>query len=175
MRAMLFFVALALAVSTANAEPVSLLDGKLQFDSTDAFVADKKPASEKQAIAHFEARDSNAWGMVLRGTHGLQPSDLPGYLTKKVAEFTKGLAWLPKLNWLKKEVVTIGGRQWVDLRYIAPRANAKNPRDGLLYTRFLTTSYKGQLLEITFTSNTDENPLVKDKIDRTMDSIRLEE
>jgi hypothetical protein len=175
MRAILFFIALALAAGAAHAEPVTLLDGKLKFDSTDAFVPDKEPTSEKQAIAHFEARDSDAWGMVLRGTHGLQPGDLPGYMKKKVAEFTKGLAWLPKLAWLKKEIVTIAGRPWVDLRYIAPRANPKNPRDGLLYTRFLATSYKGQLLELTFTSNTDENPVVKDKIDQAMDSVRLEE
>ena len=175
MRVTFSLIALVIALSGVNAEPVTLLDGKLKFDSTDTFVPDKEPTSEKQAIAHFEARNSDAWGMVLRGTHGLQPGDLPGYMKKKVAEFTKGLAWLPKLNWLKKELVTIGGRQWVDLRYIAPRAKAKNPRDGLLYTRFLATSYKGQLLEITFTSNTDENPVLKDKIDQAMDSVRLEE
>jgi hypothetical protein len=174
MRATLF-LALVVAVGAVKAEPAILLDGKLKFDSTDVFVPDKEPTSEKQAIAHFEARDSDAWGMVLRGTHGLQPGDLPGYMKKKVVEFTKGLAWLPKLNWLKKEIVTIGGQQWVDLRYIAPRAHAKNPRDGLLYTRLLATSYKGQLLEITFTSNTDENPALKDKIDQVMDSVRLEE
>jgi hypothetical protein len=91
-----------------------------------------------------------------------------------VAEYTKGLSWLPKLNWLKKEVVTIDGRKWADMRYIAPRKNAKDPRDGLMYTRILGTSYDGQLLEIIFTSNTDENPALKDKIDKVLESVRLE-
>jgi hypothetical protein len=65
------------------------------------------------------------------------------------------------------------GRKWADMRYIAPRDNSKNPRDGLLHTRILATSYEGQLLEILFTSNTDENPALKDKIDQVLDSVRL--
>jgi hypothetical protein len=81
---------------------------------------------------------------------------------------------LPKLKWLKKEIVTINGRQWADMRYIAPRAKPENDRDGLLYTRILATSYDGQLLEILFTSNTDENPALKDQIDKVLQSVQLE-
>ena len=44
-----------------------------------------------------------------------------------------------------------------------------------VYTRFLTTSYKGQLLEITFTSNLNTNPELKKEIDHIMDSVHLEE
>ena len=44
-----------------------------------------------------------------------------------------------------------------------------------MYTRILATSYGGQLLEILFTSNTDENPALKDKIDKVMESVKLEE
>jgi hypothetical protein len=69
--------------------------------------------------------------------------------------------------------VTIDGRKWADMIYIAPRKNAKNARDGLMYTRIFGTSYKGQLLEFIFTSNTDENPALKDKIDKVIESVRL--
>ena len=44
-----------------------------------------------------------------------------------------------------------------------------------VYTRFLTTSYKGQLLEISFTSNLNTDPKLKQEIDRIMDSVHLEE
>jgi hypothetical protein len=44
-----------------------------------------------------------------------------------------------------------------------------------VYMRFLTTSYKGQLLEITFTSNLNTNPELKKEIDHIMDSVHLEE
>jgi hypothetical protein len=76
---------------------------------------------------------------------------------------------------VEKGIATINGRKWADLRFIAPRENAKDARDGLLYTRILATSYGGQLLEIMFTSNTDPNPALKDKIDKVIESVRLEE
>lgn len=96
-------------------------------------------------------------------------------MEKKVAEYSEGLSWLPRLDWLKKEIVTINGRKWADLRYIAPRKDAKDARDGLMYTRILATSYRGQLLEILFTSNTDPSPTLKDKIDKVIESVILEE
>jgi len=166
-------VAVLAGVSSAFAQPITLLDGKLKLDTTDTFVLKKEATSSKQSIADFAGRDSDGWGAVTRGTHGLQPDGLVTYMKNKVAEYTKGLSWLPKLNWLKKEVVTIEGRKWADMRYIAPRANPKSVRDGLLYTRILATSYNGQLLEIMFTSNTDENPAFKDKIDAVFESVRL--
>jgi hypothetical protein len=43
------------------------------------------------------------------------------------------------------------------------------------FTRFLTTSYKGQLLEITFTSNLNTRPELKKEIDRIMESVRPKE
>jgi hypothetical protein len=155
-------------------EPVTLLKGKLLLKIPNDFVTDEKPFT-KQSIASFKGRKTDGWGSVLRGTHGLQPNGLGNYMTRKVAEYTKGLSWLPRLVWLKREIVTIDGRKWADLRYIAPRENPTDPRDGLLYTRFLATSYEGQLLEITFTSNTDEDPALKDKIDRIFESMRLKE
>jgi hypothetical protein len=166
-------LALVVSLSGLNAGTVTLLGGKLTLDTTDAFVSGKNPKQEKQSIAYFTAPESDAWGIIMRGTHGLPPDGLAAYLKNKVAEYTKGMSWLPKLNWLKKEIVPIDGRKWADIRYIAPRANPKNPRDGLLYTRILATSYEGQLLEILFTSNTDENPVLKDKIDQVLDSVKL--
>jgi len=56
----------------------------------------------------------------------------------------------------------------IALQFIATRENAKGARDDLLYTRILATSYGGQLLEIMFTSNTDPNPALKDKIDKVI-------
>lgn len=170
----ILIAAVLAAVSSILAQPVTLLDGKLKLDTTDAFALKKEATSSKQSIADFDGGESDAWGAITRGTHGLQPEGLETYMKNKVAEYTKGLSWLPKLNWLKKEIVTIDGRKWADLRYIAPRKNAKNPRDGLMYTRILGTSYDGQLLEIIFTSNTDEDPALKDKIDKVIESVRLE-
>jgi hypothetical protein len=171
----LFILVLLTASSSVQAGPVTLLDGKLKLDTTDAFVQGKKAKASKQLIADFKGRESDAWGIITRGTHGLQPEGLARYMEGKVAEYTKGLSWLPRLDWLKKEIVTINGRKWADLRYIAPRKDAKDARDGLMYTRILATSYRGQLLEILFTSNTDENPVVKDKIDQVIESVGLEE
>jgi hypothetical protein len=175
MRLASFVVATLTAISSIQAAPVSLLDGKLKLDPTDAFVREKEAKVSKQSIADFKGRRSDAWGTITRGTHGLQPEELTNYLKKKVAEYTEGLSWLPRLDWLKKEIVTINGRKWADLRYIAPRKDAKDARDGLMYTRVLATSYRGQLLEIMFTSNTDPSPALKDKIDRVIESVILEE
>jgi len=155
-------------------DTVSLLDGKLKIEIADGFAPDKDRSS-KQSIADYKARIGDAWGSVLRGTHGLQPDGLNGYLTRKVADYSKGLSWLPHLNWLKKEIVTINGRPWADLRFIGQREGAKDPRDGLMYTRIFSTSYGGQLLEIMFTSNTDPDPATKAKIDRIIESVKLAE
>ena len=171
----IFALVISAAINVVHAEPVTLLEGKLKLDTTEAFVPEKKAKPAKQSIADFEGRDdSDAWGIISRGTHGLKPAGLSKYMEKKVAEYTEGLSWLPRLNWLKKEIVTVNGREWADMRFIAPRTNAKDPRDGLMYTRILATSYGGQLLEIMFTSNTDETPAVKDQIDKVMESVRLE-
>ena len=51
----------------------------------------------------------------------------------------------------------------------------KDYRNTPVYTRFLTTSYKGQLLEITFTSNLNTAPELKQEIDRIMGSVHLDE
>jgi hypothetical protein len=40
-----------------------------------------------------------------------------------------------------------------------------------VYARFLTTSYKGQLLAITFTTNLNTNAELKQEIDLIMDSV----
>ena len=165
-----------IAVSIGRAETLTFLDGKLKLDTGDSFTQEKDAKEAKKSeLAHFGARgESDGWGAITRGTHGLKPEGLSAYMQKKVAEYTKGLSWLPNLKWLKKEIVTINGRQWADMRYIAPKAKARNERDGLLYTRILATSFEGQLLEILFTSNTDENPALKDQIDKVFESIQVE-
>jgi hypothetical protein len=170
-----FIVALFTAIGPVHAGSVSLLDGKLKLDTTDAFVWEREAKGSKQSIADFKGSGTDGWGTITRGTHGVQPEGLTSFMEKKVEKFTKGLSWLPRFDWLKKEIVTINGRKWVDLRYIAPRQNAKDARDGLMYTRMLATSYAGQLLEIMFTSNTDPSPALKDKIDRVFESVRLDE
>jgi len=175
MRLAFFIGAFLVAINSIKAGPVSLLEGKLKLDTTDLFIREKEAKTSKESIADFKGRKSDAWGTITRGTHGLQPEGLTTYMEKKVAEYTKGLSWLPRLDWLKKEIVTINGRKWADLRYIAPRKDAENTRDGLMYTRILATSYHGQLLEISFTSNTDESSALKDRIDNVIESVRLED
>ena len=170
-----FFATFWCGAPTAHAgEVIHLLDGKLTFDLGEGFVPDKeKKKPDKQSIADFKARKGDAWGGVMRGTHGLQPDGLNNYITRKVADYTKGLSWLPHLVWLKKEIVTIDGRPWADLRYIGQRENAKDPLDGLLYTRIFATSYGGQLLEFTLTSNTDPERATKVQIDGIIESVKL--
>ena len=51
----------------------------------------------------------------------------------------------------------------------------KNYSPNPVYTQDLTTSYKGQLLEIPFGSNLNTDPALKTEIDRIMDSVYLEE
>jgi hypothetical protein len=175
-RILVFSLVAILSAEKVRAEgEVRLLDGKLSLDLAGTFVAEKKPGSSKQSIADYKARNSDGWGAVTRGTHGLEPDGLANYMANKVASYTKGLSWLPRLVWLKKEIVTIDGRPWADICFIAPRENAKEARDGLMYTRIRGTSYQGQLLEIIFTSNTDPKAELKEKIDKVVESIKLTE
>jgi hypothetical protein len=157
--------------------PVSLLDGKLKIDIPADFARESVPSKDVKTVAKFVRKDG-AWGEVLRGTHGLTPDKLDGYLQMRVAEYSKGFDWLPKdahLQWLKKEIVTIDGRKWADWRYVPMLNNQTSYAHSPAYTRFLTTSYKGQLLEITFTTNLTTEPELKEEIDRIMESVHLEE
>jgi tetratricopeptide (TPR) repeat protein len=165
----------------ADGEPsgttVSLLDGKLKLDIPPDFSRDADNPKEPKTVARFSGPDG-AWGEVLRGSHGLTPDKLEGYLKTRVAEYSKGFKWLPKdshLQWLKKEIVTIDGRKWADWRFVPMLKGKKDYSHNPAYTRFLTTSYKGQLLEINFTSNLNTNPEVKQEIDGIMNSVYLEE
>ncbi len=156
---------------------VSLLDGKLKLDLPSDFSRDADDPKDPKTLAKFSGPDA-AWGIVLRGTHGLTPDKLDGYLKMRVAEYSKGFKWLPKdshLQWLKKDIVTIDGRKWADWRYVPMLKGKKDYSHNPVYTRFLTTSYKGQLLEISFTSNLNTNPGLKDEINRIMDSVHLDE
>ena len=74
------------------------------------------------------------------------------------------------------QMVTIDGRKWVDWRF-APMLKGKkdyshNPVYTPLPNDFLQRS---ELLEITFTSNVNTAPELKQKIDHIMDSVHLEE
>jgi tetratricopeptide (TPR) repeat protein len=156
---------------------VSLLDGKLKLDVPLDFSRDADDPKNPKTLAKFSGPEG-AWGEVLRGTHGLTPDKLDGYLKMRVTEYSKGFNWLPKdshLQWLKKDIVTIDGRKWADWRYVPMLKGTKDYSHSPVYTRFLTTSYKGQLLEITFTSNLNTAPELKQEIDRIMDSVHLEE
>ncbi len=166
---------------TANGEAtgttVSLLDGKLKLDIPSDFSRDANDPKNPKTLAKFSGPEG-AWGEVLRGTHGLMPDKLEGYLKMRVGEYSKGFNWLPKdshLQWLKKDIVTIDGRKWADWRYVPMLKGTKDYSHSPVYTRFLTTSYKDQLLEITFTSNLNTNPELKKEIDHIMDSVHLEE
>ncbi len=162
---------------SSGATTVNLLNGKLKLDIPSDFSRDPDDPKEPKTVARFSGPDG-AWGEVLRGTHGLTPDKLEGYLKMRVAEYSKGFKWLPKdshLEWLKKEIVTIDGRKWADWRYVPMRKGIKDYSHNPVYTRFLTTSYKGQLLEITFTSNLNTNPELKKEIDHIMNSVHLEE
>jgi tetratricopeptide (TPR) repeat protein len=156
---------------------VSLLEGKLKLNIPSDFSRDADDPKNPKTLAKFSGPDG-AWGEVLRGTHGLTPEKLEGYLKMRVAEYSKGFNWLPKdshLQWLKKDIVTIDGRKWADWRYVPMLKGTKDYSHSPVYTRFLTTSYKGQLLEITFTSNLNTSPELKREIDRIMNSVHLEE
>ena len=161
----------------ATGTALSLLDGKLKLDIPSDFSRDAIDPKNPKTVAKFSGPDG-AWGEVLRGTHGLTPDKLDGYLKMRVAEYSKGFNWLPKdshLQWLKKDIVTIDGRKWADWRYVPVLKGTKDYSHSPVYTRFLTTSYKGQLLEVTFTSNLNAAPELKQEIDRIMSSVHLED
>ena len=169
--------------SASNAEagnkavPVSLLDGKLKIDVPSDFSREPNNPADPKTVAKFSRKDG-AWGEVLRGTHGLTPEGLNQYLAKRVSEYSKGFDWLPKgyhLQWLRKEIVTMDGRKWADWRYVPIANGSTDYQNNPVYTRFLTTSYQGQLLEITFTTNLTTDPGLKEEIDRIMESVHLEE
>ncbi len=162
---------------SSGATTGSLLDGKLKLDIPSDFSRDPDDPKEPKTVAKFSGPDG-AWGTVLRGTHGLTPDKLEGYLKMRVAEYNKGFKWLPKdshLQWLKKEIVTIDGRKWVDWSFVPVLKGKKDYSHNPVYTRNLTTSYKGQLLELSFTSNLNTDPKIKEEIDHIMNSVHLEE
>ena len=156
---------------------VSLLEGKLKLDLPPDFSRDADDPKDPKTLAKF-AGPETAWGAVLRGTHNLMPDKLEDYLKMRVAEYSKGFKWLPKdshLQWLKKEIVTIDGRKWADWSFVPMLKGKKDYSHSPVYTRNLTTSYKGQLLEINFTSNLNTDPKVKKEIDHIVNSVHLEE
>src|SRR5262245_42300900 len=67
--------------SAAAANQVSLLDGKLTINIPPDFSRDPDDPKKPKTIAAFSGPDG-AWGTVLRGTHGLTPDQLDGYLKK---------------------------------------------------------------------------------------------
>ncbi len=75
----------------------------------------------------------------------------------------------------EKKIVTIDGRKWADWSFVPMLKGKKDYSHNPVYTRNLTTSYKGQLLEVTFTSNLNTSPELKAEIDHIMDSVHLEE
>ena len=163
--------------SAAAGNKVSLLDGKLTLDIPADFSRDPDDPKKPKTLAAFSGPDG-AWGTVLRGTHGLTPDEVDGYLKTRVTEYTKGFKWMPKdshLQWLKKDIVTIDGRKWADWSFVPVSKNKTDYSHNPVYTRNLTTSYKGQLLEINFTSNMNTDPKLKQKIDQIIDSVHLEE
>ena len=167
------------APADKSAGGVSLLDGKLKIGVPDDWTRAPEDPKDQKTLAKFSHKaEGGAWGEVLRGNHGLTPEQLDGYLKMRVAEYSKGFSWLPKnshLQWLKKDIVTIDGRKWADWRFVPLLKGKKDYLNNPVYSRFLTTSYKGQLLEITFTSNLNTDPKLKAEIDHIMDSVHLEE
>ena len=128
-------------------------------------------------VAKFSGPDG-AWGGVLRGTHGLTSDKREEYLKTRVAEYSKSFNWLPKdsqLRSLKKDIVTIDGRKWGDWSFVPVMTGRKDYSHNAVHTRNLTTSYKGQLLELNFSSNLNTDPKLKHKIDGIIDSVHVEE
>jgi hypothetical protein len=119
------------------------------------------------SVPHIQRRSPNsrvpdgAWGKSCAETHGLTPDKLESYLKTRVAEYGKAFKGLAKdthLQWLKQEIVIIDGRTWADWRFVPIPKGKKEYSHNPVYTRFLATSYKGQLLEISFSSNLNTIP-----------------
>ena len=64
-----------------------VLDGKLKLDIPPDFSRDADDPKSPKTLARFSGPDG-AWGEVLRGTHGLTPDKLEGYLKMRVAEYS---------------------------------------------------------------------------------------
>jgi hypothetical protein len=105
--------------------------------------------------------DESDADLVNRGIEKAKNGDLDG----AVADFNRAIELNPKND----------GRKWADWSFVPVMKGRKDYSHNPVYTRNLTTSYKGQLLEITFTSNLNTAPELKQKIDHIMDSVHLEE
>ncbi len=71
--------------------------------------------------------------------------------------------------------MTIDGRKWANWRFVPVLKVKKDYSHNPVYSRFLTTSYKGQLLEINFTSNLNTSPELNKEIHHIMDLVHVEE
>jgi hypothetical protein len=166
-----------------SAKTINLLGGaKLKMEMPSTFELDKKNKTDKQTLATFTRKDG-VWGSVSRGTHRLAPDQLDTFMENRMKEYSQQLGkdLGADLFWIKHEIVKLGDREWVDLRFVPMLKDAKPPQslkdvaNHPLYTRFLATSYHGQLLEITFTSNLDTTPETKVVLDQIFDSVKFEE
>lgn len=147
-----------------------------------SFELDKKKSGDKKTIASFSRKDG-VWGTISRGTNGLTPEGLQTYMDNRVKEYTEKLGkdLGADIHWLRHDIVTLNDRPWADLRFVpalkgSPASTSlKDYANAPLYTRFLSTSYQGQLLEVTFTTNLDTAPETKAILDKIFDTITLTE
>ena len=94
------------------------------------FSRDADNPKTPKTLAKFSGPDG-AWGEVLRGTYGLTPDKLDGYLKTRVAEYSKGFNWLPKNFAPSMAEERHRDHRWPEVGGLALRANAKR-NEGLL-------------------------------------------
>jgi hypothetical protein len=92
----------------------------------------------------------------------------PEDLVMAKPEFEKGMERaLPDLEWIRKDIVSLRGWDWIKLEMISHK------QDTNIHNIFMMTSHQGRLLVFNFNSTKEEFPTVERALRRSIDSIAL--
>ena len=161
---------------SSRATTVTLLDGKLKLDISSDFSRDPDDPKEPKTVAEFSARTALgerccAERMDQRRTSLRVISNARSRVQQGLQVDAKGFPHALGEERNRHDRRSQMGRLELCSSVKGKEEYSHNPA----YTRNLTTSYKGQLLEINFSSNLNTSPELKKEIDHIMDSVHLEE
>lgn len=164
---MLFMCA---AVHVANAEIITLIDGKLSMDIPSGFtslseqeIQMKYPNGNPPTAAYGNANRSFSiaitYSVQILTTDKL--AELKGVLTKTFDRVIPGIVW--KVN----EIVTIKGKKWVHFEMMS------NAIDTDIHNQMFITDLGGRMLGVNFNAPRSTYPQIQSAFDEVVNSIKV--
>ena len=172
MRFLLAAGALMAFAGWLHAEPVSLKDGAIAFDTPPGFrqlsaaeIATKFPARNPPAVVYGN-NDNTVTVAVTFSTSKVAPSQLEALKTSMEQVLPRAI---PNLVWVNREIVNANDRQWVHLEM------KSSAIDTDIHNNMYLTSYQGQMLGFNFNATTSNFPTNQKALHESFRSIRIKE